>query len=226
MNDLTICFEDEYLLVIDKPAGVLSQPGKTLDGSIATQVREAYPDATGPLLVHRLDMDTSGLMVLAKNRQVHRGLQQQFEHRKIGKRYIAVVSKPVQGIGGCITLPVRLDIDNRPTQIVCREFGKSAQTLWCVANGGRLQKGFQEEVREEVREKSNPDRTRLVFQPITGRTHQLRVHAAHPLGLNAAIVGDRLYGHADKRLLLHAEQLAFTHPITLKRVTVHAAAPF
>jgi len=234
-NQLDICFEDEYLLVVNKPTGVLSQPGKSIDGSIATQVREAYPDATGPMLVHRLDMDTSGLMVLAKNRHAHRDLQQQFEHRSIAKRYVAVVNKALCSLGGCITLPVRLDIYNRPRQIVCWQHGKSAETLWFTASAENkrqskrrvLDGGDAHGVGESTdNTDSSNGHTRIVFKPVSGRTHQLRVHAAHPLGLNAAIVGDRLYGQVDKRLMLHAEQLSFTHPVSKKRICVDAPAPF
>lgn len=206
---LDICFEDQHLLVVNKPSGVLSQPGKTVDGSIASQIRNAYPNATGPLLVHRLDMDTSGLMVLAKNRTTHRALQQQFEKRLIGKEYVAVVSQAIDALGGIIELPVRLDIDNRPVQVVCREYGKTARTLWRV-----LEKNLQEHC------------TRILFTPISGRTHQLRVHAAHKSGLNAPIIGDRLYGESKNRLMLHAQQLSFTHPVTQERKTIFSAAPF
>lgn len=206
---LNICFEDKDLLVVNKPSGVLSQPGKTIDGSIATQAKVEYPDATGSMLVHRLDMDTSGLLILAKSRQSHRHLQQQFEQRRIYKRYVAILSRTPAGVGGRIQLPLRLDIDNRPAQIVCFENGKTANTLW---------------YRWESTEKSSI--TRVVFIPITGRTHQLRVHAAHSLGLNAPIVGDRLYGVESSRLMLHADQIAFTHPVTGQRIQLSCPAPF
>lgn len=210
-NKLTICFEDEHVLVVDKPTGVLSQPGKTMDGSIATQVREAYPQATGSMLVHRLDMDTSGIMLFAKSALVHRHLQQQFEHRKITKRYTAILSRMPQGVGGRIQLPLRLDVDNRPVQIVCHEHGKSATTLWRFTHDINAQASHYR---------------RVVFTPITGRTHQLRVHAAHRLGLNAPIVGDRLYGEQAERLMLHADQIGFTHPITNERININSNAPF
>lgn len=210
-NNLDLHYNDEYLLVVNKPTGVLSQPGKTVDGSMATRVRDAFPQATGPMLVHRLDMDTSGLMVFAKTREVHKALQQQFEHRKITKRYSAVLSDTPIGLGGRVLLPLRLDIDNRPVQVVCFKHGKLASTLWrCVpdeAMGGSLG-------------------TRVVFTPFTGRTHQLRVHAAHPLGLNSPIIGDRLYGKEAERLMLHADYLGFTHPVTGKSVQITCGAPF
>lgn len=206
-NELQICFEDDYVLVVDKPSGVLSQPGKTIDGSIATAVKQAYPDATGPLLVHRLDMDTSGLLILAKNRNAHRHLQQQFEHRQIYKRYVAVVATVLKAMGGLIELPLRLDVDNRPSQIVCFRHGKQARTLWYVLE-------------------RYAEQTRIGLIPVTGRTHQLRVHAADQLGLNAAIVGDRLYGQQAERLLLHAERIEFTHPHTNRRINVISPVPF
>ncbi|MCL4150221.1 UNVERIFIED_CONTAM: hypothetical protein GTU68_063767 [Idotea baltica] len=209
MSLLNLVYEDEYLLVVDKPSGVLSQPGKSVDGSIATHVKKAYPDATGPMLVHRLDMDTSGLMVLAKTRACHRELQQQFERRRVTKCYVAVLSHNPLGQGGRIQLPIRLNIDNRPEQIVCYEHGKQADTLWHRAS--YAQSG-------EV--------SRVIFKPITGRTHQLRVHAAHPLGLNAAIVGDRLYGVQGDRLMLHAHRLGFTHPVSQAWLELSAAVPF
>ena len=210
-NPLDICFEDDHLLVVNKPAGVLSQPGKTVDGSMATQIRDAYPHADGPMLVHRLDMDTSGLMVFAKTAGVHRDLQQQFEHRKISKRYTAVLTKSPDAVGGQISLPLRLDLENRPVQIVCFEHGKSAATLWTSVGG---ESTYQ------------TDDARVYFTPITGRTHQLRVHAANIYGLNTPIVGDRLYGQEASRLMLHADRLGFWHPVTNERVQVISQAPF
>lgn len=210
-HHLHIHFEDEHLLVVDKPTGVLSQPGKTMDGSMATQVLDAYPQATGPMLVHRLDMDTSGLMLFAKSRDVHRQLQQQFEHRKINKRYCAVLTKEPLGLGGHMQLPLRLDIDNRPVQIVCFQHGKSASTLWRV---------------EREKQMARTIGRRVVFTPITGRTHQLRVHAAHRFGLNAPIVGDRLYGEPAVRLMLHADRLGFNHPVTNECIKIRSDAPF
>jgi len=210
-HHLYIHFEDEHLLVVDKPTGVLSQPGRTMDGSMATQVLDAYPQATGPMLVHRLDMDTSGLMLFAKSREVHRQLQQQFEHRKIVKRYCAVLAAEPLGLGGHILLPLRLDIDNRPMQIVCFQHGKSASTLWRVEHEPQTAKTFGR---------------RVIFTPVSGRTHQLRVHAANRLGLNAPIVGDRLYGEPAVRLMLHADRLSFNHPVTCERIKIRSDAPF
>jgi len=208
-SSLDICFEDQHLLVVNKPSGVLSQPGKSIDGSIATQAKIAYPDATGSMLVHRLDMDTSGLLILTKSRSAHRHLQQQFEKRRINKRYVAILSRTPAGLGGSVRLPVRLNIENRPAQVVCFEHGKAAESLW---------------YRWRLPQDSND--TRVVFNPITGRTHQLRVHAAHPSGLNAPIVGDRLYGTESTRLMLHADQITFTHPVSEQRIKLYCPAPF
>lgn len=170
---LPIVHEDETLVVVDKPSGMLSQPGRTVFDSVVTRVQQARPESTGPMLVHRLDMDTSGLLLLAKTRNAHRTLQQQFEHRRIGKRYIARLVRPPAAMGGRIHLPLRLDIANRPHQIVCHVHGKSSTTLWHRC--------------------SLDDPHRICLYPLTGRTHQLRVHMAHPAGLGTAIRGDRLY---------------------------------
>ena len=207
---LNIVYEDANVLVVNKPAGVLSQPGKTVDGSIATQVRNAYPEATGSLLVHRLDMDTSGLLMLAKTKEAHRNLQQQFEKRAVRKRYCALLDHEPNGGGGRVVLPLRLDIDNRPSQIVCFEHGKASETLWYRANVNA----------------NKHETARVFFHPLTGRSHQLRVHAASPLGLNRPIRGDRLYGVADNRMYLHADQLGFYHPETQKPIILTCPAPF
>jgi tRNA pseudouridine32 synthase/23S rRNA pseudouridine746 synthase len=203
---LPVVFEDEALLVVDKPAGLLSQPGRMVSDSVLSRVLQARPDAHGPVLVHRLDMDTSGLLLLAKNRQVHRCLQQQFEHRRIGKRYLARLSGVPQALGGRIHLPLRLDVDDRPRQVVCRKYGKSCTTLWHHASGS--------------------DPQCIWLYPLTGRTHQLRVHMAHPSGLGIAIQGDRLYQvhHNEERLMLHARFLAFDHPDTGLRHSLQSSA--
>lgn len=208
---LTVIFEDASVLLVDKPAGLLSQPGKVENDSVLTRAMCHRKDLHGPVLVHRLDMDTSGILLLAKSRQAHRQLQQQFEHRLVRKRYRAVLDRPVDGLGGRVSLPLRLDIEDRPRQIVCPLYGKSSATLWHkdAMGDGRV----------------------LVLYPLTGRTHQLRVHMADPQGLGSAIVGDRLYGHnsnqaATSRLMLHAEYLSFAHPDTGQYVSVECKAPF
>lgn len=207
--ELSIVFEDAWLVVIDKPCGLLSVPGRAaaLLDSVLTRLRARYPDATGPLLAHRLDLDTSGLLVAALDSRTHASLQRQFLHRDVTKRYVALIDGPVRGDAGTITLPLRVDLDDRPRQIVDPVHGKPAVTDWEVLH-------------REARH------TRVALHPRTGRTHQLRVHAAHPQGLGAPIVGDPLYGHAGLRLHLHAETLAFVHPATGQRVSFTRAAPF
>jgi tRNA pseudouridine32 synthase/23S rRNA pseudouridine746 synthase len=208
-EDLPIVFEDAWLVVVDKPAGLLSVPGKdeSVTDSVLARLRARYPHATGPLLVHRLDLDTSGLLVAALDSRTHAALQRQFVHREVQKRYVAWLAGAVRGEQGTIDFPMRVDLDDRPRQIHDPVHGKPAVTRWQV-----LQR--------------RGERTRVALFPHTGRTHQLRVHAAHPLGLGAPIVGDRLYGHPDDRLMLHAEWLSFLHPGTGQRVSFERPAPF
>jgi tRNA pseudouridine32 synthase / 23S rRNA pseudouridine746 synthase len=206
-KDFDIVFEDAYLLVVNKPADFFSVPGKKINDSIYSRIKQKYPDATGPLIVHRLDISTSGLMLIAKTKEVHQHLQSQFIKRKIKKRYTALLDGLVEGDEGIIDLPLRVDLDNRPYQLVCFTHGKPAQTQWKVIE-------------------RFDNKTRIHFFPITGRTHQLRVHAAHPQGLNRSIIGDELYGKKADRLYLHAAYLAFLHPITEELVTIEVEADF
>lgn len=207
-TQLETVYEDNFLLVVNKPAGMLSVPGKTDQASVLTMLQERYPDATGPILVHRLDMATSGLLLAAKDKDTHALLQKQFEGRTVKKRYIALLEGiPQAEPKGFIRLPLRPDFDNRPLQMVCYEYGKPAVT------------------RYEIMDTEN-ERTRMAFYPETGRTHQLRVHAAHPEGLNCPIVGDPLYGQPTDRLYLHAERLEFRHPVTGQRLQIQKEAPF
>lgn len=204
---LKIVFEDDYIVVVNKPAEFLSVPGKTISDSVYTRMKENYPEATGPLIVHRLDMSTSGIILLAKDKNVHKHLQKQFIKRNVQKRYIALLDGLVTENTGTIDLPLRVDLDDRPRQLVCYEHGKRAVTKW------------------EVVERRN-NQTLIYFYPITGRTHQLRVHSAHSLGLNAPIIGDDLYGKKDTRLHLHAQFLQFTHPITKEAIKIKVEADF
>ncbi|HLL06496.1 MAG TPA: pseudouridine synthase [Myxococcaceae bacterium] len=208
-SELSIIYEDAWLVVVDKPSGMLSVPSRdtSVTDSVLARLRARYPHATGPLLVHRLDLDTSGLLVAALDARTHAALQRQFLHREVHKRYVAWVEGPVRGEQGTIELPMRVDLNDRPRQIHDPVHGKSAVTGWRVLE-------------------RQGTRTRVALSPLTGRTHQLRVHAAHPLGLGAPIVGDRLYGREDARLLLHAEWLSFTHPHTGQRVSFERPAPF
>lgn len=204
---LDIIYEDEWLAVVNKPAGMLSVPGKEDVVSVYSMMRERYPDADGPLIVHRLDMATSGLLVVAKTKQVHQNLQAQFKNRSVGKRYIALLQGSVSQDAGMVELPLCPNPLDRPRQMVHTGYGKPAVTDF------------------EVLERKD-NRTRIAFYPRTGRTHQLRVHAAHPLGLHCPIVGDELYGRKAERLYLHAEMLEFTHPVTGKRISITQKADF
>lgn len=202
-----ILFEDQWLLVLHKPEGVLSVPGKSEEQSIYSLLRARYPEATGPLVVHRLDMATSGLLLAAKTQEVHRHLQAQFENRSIKKRYIALLDGILSEEEGVIDLPICPDYLDRPRQMVNEELGKTAIT------------------RYQVMDRKN-GQTRIAFFPLTGRTHQLRVHAAHPLGLNCPIVGDELYGRKAERRYLHAEYLEFIHPVSGQRMVIEKKAEF
>lgn len=204
---LDILYEDDYLLVINKPEGMLSVPGKGDVDSVYQRLSILYPEATGPIIVHRLDMATSGLLLAAKTKEAHQNLQAQFKNRTIQKRYIALLEGEVPQDEGEIRLPLCPDPLDRPQQIVSEEFGKPAFT------------------RYRVLERTS-GKTLIAFYPQTGRTHQLRVHAAHPLGLHCPILGDELYGRKAERLYLHAEYLAFTHPITSERIEIQKSRHF
>ncbi len=206
-KSLTIVYEDDDLLLVNKPHEMLSVPGKNIEDSVWLRAKKRYPTATGPLIVHRLDMSTSGLLLLTKNKETHKLLQHQFFKRSVQKRYIALLEGVVVGDEGTIDLPLRGDLEDRPRQIVCTTHGKTARTHWKVI--GREGK-----------------RTLVHLWPVTGRTHQLRVHAAHPSGLNAPIVGDDLYGVAASRLCLHAEWIAFTHPSSRQAVVFEVPVEF
>ena len=253
-EELEIVFEDEWLLVVNKPAGMLSVPGKAEDrDSVYHRLKKKYPEATGPMIVHRLDMATSGLLLVAKTKEVHQNLQAQFANRSIKKRYVAVLdgtiiktekeTKPIAekaillaketvstkktakaertGNTGRIELPLCLNPLDRPRQMVSSEHGKEAITEYqIISESERItsesENTFNESNRIDESERSiNESRkyTRIIFYPLTGRTHQLRVHAAHPEGLGCPILGDELYGKKADRLYLHAEYIEFRHPI-------------
>ena len=253
-EELEIVFEDEWLLVVNKPAGMLSVPGKVENrDSVYHRLKKKYPEATGPIIVHRLDMATSGLLLVAKTKEVHQDLQAQFANRSIKKRYVAVLdgtiiktekeTKPIAekailiaketvstkktakaertGRTGRIELPLCLNPLDRPRQMVSRKHGKEAITEYQIIsesekNTSESENTFNESNRIDESERSiNEPRkyTRIIFYPLTGRTHQLRVHAAHPEGLGCPILGDELYGKKADRLYLHAEYIEFRHPI-------------
>ncbi|MGB0864872.1 MAG: RluA family pseudouridine synthase [Granulosicoccaceae bacterium] len=200
-------YQDRHLIVVNKPAELLSVPGLAMIDSVQSRLQQRHPDLPELQLVHRLDQSTSGLLLLAKTRRDHKALQRQFSERTISKEYIALLDGEVLGEQGEISLPLRVDLEDRPRQLVCDQHGKPALTRWRVLarEGGR---------------------TRVALMPVTGRTHQLRVHMAHALGLSAPIVGDELYGKPGDRLYLHAQSLAFIHPGTGERARFSVPAPF
>ncbi|WP_413472267.1 pseudouridine synthase [Shewanella baltica] len=203
---LAILYQDDAMAIVNKPAEFLSVPGKEIEDSVYSRIRQTFPHATGPLIVHRLDMSTSGLMVIAMTKEAHKQLQKQFIQRTVTKRYVALLAGMPAVMAnkqptGHISLPLRGDLDDRPRQLVCHEFGKVAETHW------------------ELSQLNEMARTaRVYLYPKTGRTHQLRVHCAHSEGLNTPIVGDDLYGTRANRLHLHADLLMLQHPVTRERM--------
>ena len=245
-KELDIIYQDDAIVVVNKPSEFLSVPGKNIEDSVYLRIKQQFPQATGSLIVHRLDMSTSGLMVLALTKRAQKSLQQQFINRTIKKCYVAILEgeisendmakgdnqknqKTVNQMQGEINLPLRGDFDDRPRQLVCFKHGKSAKTQWQIID-------------------TLDGKTKLYLYPETGRTHQLRVHCAHPQGLNMPILGDDLYGgkeHGNKenrnsnddshscadnkqtqRLHLHAQKLTLSHPITKEAMTFEITADF
>lgn len=217
-NKVEILFEDQELAVIYKPEGLLSVPGKNCSQpSVYALMRKKYPEATGPLIVHRLDMATSGLMIIAKTEFAYHRLQAQFANHQVQKKYIAIIGcktkeacdKLQSASHPIISLPLMPDYLDRPRQIVHHEQGKEAITAY------------------EILERIDDTHLRLALYPKTGRTHQLRVHCAHHEGLDAPILGDPLYGNEKaSRLHLHAEEITFEHPLTGKKLTLSRKADF
>ncbi|MGL1903775.1 MAG: pseudouridine synthase [Fibrobacterales bacterium] len=206
VQEIDTIYEDDAIAIINKPYNLMSETGN--DGSVSVEsiLNKRYPLATGPLLAHRLDMATSGLMIIVKTIEHYRHIQKQFINRTITKSYIALLDGDISEnittdeTTGIIDLPLRVDIIHKPNQVVCYESGKTARTKWSI-----LEKGA--------------NTTRVLFEPITGRTHQLRVHAAHKSGLNTPILGDTLYGKHSDRLHLHAYSITFKHPVTQEEVS-------
>jgi len=211
MSDLAIMHQDATFVVVNKPSGLLSVPGRgpLMQDCVVNRLRSLYRDCIEQPAVHRLDMDTSGLMVLALTTASQRHLAMQFEQRRVEKTYVAIVEGVVAADSGEIELAFRLDPDNRPYQVYDPMQGKVGTTRWRKLG---LVEGH----------------TRVEFKPVTGRTHQLRLHAAHELGLGCPIVGDRLYGTGTEpgQLKLHASVLAFDHPETGDRVRCEVAPDF
>lgn len=208
---LDILYQDAHLVVIDKPGGLLAVPGRGPDKQdcVVNRLKALLPGCPAQPAVHRLDMATSGLMVLALTSAAHADLGQQFAQRRVDKGYIALLEGMPAGEGGEIRLAFRLDPANRPHQVYDPIHGKLGITRW-------------RRLAEEARG------LRVEFTPITGRTHQLRLHAAHALGLHCPIIGDPLYGHGRQgdRLMLHAARLAFFHPADDRRLCFSSAPPF
>ena len=229
-----VIWEDESLAVVMKPEGWCSIPGKSDQPNLLDEVHRIWPAITGSVIVHRLDQDTSGLMVIAKTPRIHRLLCQQFERREVQKRYVALLEgRADPSLTQDLSLPLAPDLENMPRQQVDFERGKEAVTRYEI---------LAHEIRRVCRcatatASSSPTTTelppeteipvtRVAFYPQTGRTHQLRVHAASSLGLGRPILGDRLYGTPSDRLYLHAESLTFTHPLTGIPLTFTEPAPF
>ncbi|MFN1547779.1 RluA family pseudouridine synthase [Vibrio natriegens] len=206
-KELEILYQDEAMVVVNKPSGLLSVPGKTIKDSAYTRLQAMFPDVEGPFVIHRLDMATSGILVFALTKRANKSLQKQFMARGVQKRYMALLEGELSDAEGDISLPMRGDPEDRPRQLVCFEHGKPAETHWQlieVKNG----------------------RSKVYMYPKTGRTHQLRVHSAHHMGLNMPMVGDGLYGEKANRLNLHAEMLELDHPYSKERMSFHADCEF
>ena len=204
---LDIVYQDDDMVVINKPAEFLSVPGKVITDSVYTRMQAIFPNSDSPLIVHRLDMSTSGLIVIALTKDAHKSLQKQFINRTVEKRYVALLDGIAKDDHGLIDFPMRVDLEDRPRQLLCHIYGKPAQTTW------------------EVIERKN-GRTKVYYYPKTGRTHQLRVHSAHEKGMNMPIIGDDLYGQKSERLCLHAQLLALNHPVTQERMVFEVTEEF
>lgn len=206
-KEVEIIYQDDDIVVVNKPAEFLSVPGIHIQDSVYSRILSIIPDISGPVVIHRLDMSTSGILVLAKNKEAHQYIQDQFIRHTVVKRYTALLDGELPLNEGEIDLPLRVDLDDRPRQVVCYTYGKPARTRYRLLQ------------HEE-------GKTRVHFFPLTGRTHQLRVHAAHHLGLHCPIVGDDLYGSRHERLHLHAGYIQFQHPRTHEIIHFHVPDPF
>ena len=210
-KELDIIYQDEAIVVVNKPAEFLSVPGVNVSDSAYTRLQTLFPDVEGPFVLHRLDMSTSGLLVFALTKRANKSLQKQFITRGVEKRYVALLDGELADQQGEINLPLRGDLEDRPRQMVCFEHGKPAQTHWQLI---------------ETTDHNGQPKSKVYLYPKTGRTHQLRVHCAHQDGLNMPITGDDLYGEKANRLHLHAQQLAFDHPYTKQRIVFEVEAEF
>lgn len=210
-KDIEIIYADEHIVVVNKPGGLLAVPGRGPENQdcVSSRLQQRFQEMIAQPVVHRLDMYTSGLMVYAVDKESHRQLSQQFSSRLVHKKYIAVIEGSIAESRGEIRLHFRLDPDNRPLQIYDPIHGKLGISHW-----------------RKIAETSAT--TTIEFTPVTGRTHQLRLHAAHPKGLGSPIVGDSLYGSGrdGDQMLLHACFLKFTHPVSGKRLSFESLPPF
>lgn len=220
---LKIIYQDKHLVVVNKPHGLLSVPGVNIQDSVYTRVKALFPNAEGNLILHRLDMATSGLLVLSLNKRAHKHLQNQFINKEIQKRYIAIIDGKLEQQEGTISLPLCVDVNDRPRQMVSFEHGKPATTKWqvieylaCTCSDSKV----------EQNKETCSVKTKLYLYPITGRTHQLRMHCAHADGLHMPIIGDSLYGKENTRLFLHAQRLEFTHPISKEAMCFEVDSEF
>ncbi len=208
-GDLYLIYRDDSLIAVNKPAGLLAVPGRGTDKQdcLASRVQAEFPDA---LIVHRLDMATSGLLLFARGAEMQRRISQMFREREVQKRYVAVVSGRLEPLAGEINLPLISDWQNRPRQKVDRDAGKPSLTRY-----------------RRLMHDVNTDSSRVILEPVTGRTHQLRVHLA---AIGHPILGDALYGGESvikaERLLLHASMLSFDHPLSGKLLSLTSEPPF
>ncbi len=209
MWDLEILYQDKEIVAVNKPSGVLSVPGIKEKYCITEIVKHNFKNCIEHPAVHRLDMDTSGILIVALTKEAQRELSIQFQDRIVKKEYIAILDGKIKEDSGIIQLRTRLDINNRPYQIHDPVNGKLGITKW-----------------QKISEKNN--KTKIHFFPKTGRTHQLRIHSAHKLGLNTPIVGDRLYGtqKEGERLMLHSSKIKFFHPQTDEEIIIESPPPF
>ena len=210
-SSIDILWEDDWLMAVNKPSGLITVSDNPDVDSLMRRVLALRPNITGPGYVHRLDQPTSGIVLIAKDKATHQLMQALFEARQVKKRYVALLDGSPRLSSGEVSLPLMPNPDDRPRQMVDFVRGKSAVTIY--------------EVKESVPTSSGKTLTLICFYPQTGRTHQLRVHAASPLGLGCPIVGDNLYGRLADRLMLHADNVEFTHPRTGCRVVVTSPIP-
>jgi tRNA pseudouridine32 synthase/23S rRNA pseudouridine746 synthase len=216
-EELRTLYDDIYMVVIHKPAGLLSVPSKDLSQvNVESILHEWYPAVKGPMLIHRLDQATSGILIAAKNAQTYKLLSQMFVEKKIKKKYIARLKGRLKSCCGTISLPLSVNPDDRPRQVVDHQFGKEALSYYETIDGMWGDESIGD------------DETLVALYPLTGRTHQLRVHCASPAGLDTPIVGDTLYDIMDgqkvsaSRLMLHAESITLEHPYTKQIITIES----